>query len=382
MFVETVEGSEVPINEYIIKVSSRCNLNCSYCYEYNKGDNTWRNMQRYINDQTVVSIANRICEHAVKHQLQTIFISLHGGEPLLMGAKKLRQILKILHSTLSSADFEFHFSLQTNGTLISEKIIKIFQEFRVNVGISIDGNKIHNDRFRLSHKGASTFEATVQGMMLLQNEAPNCFGGCLAVVDLQNPAIEVADSLYSMGVRNVDFLLPHHNWDDLPFRLRQDGTDYADWYLDIWWSWLNGRWPQLKVRFLENLVSRIVGLPGIYEQMSLSPANLITINTNGEIEGVDTLKSVGNQNQITNLNVFEHSFDEVLKLHSYQSRCKPKEELCTKCRECDVNNICVGGYLPHRYSAERKFENPSVYCADLIYLIKTVEGSIMENVSK
>ena len=33
-----------PINEFVIKVASRCNLDCDYCYEYNTGDNTWKSM--------------------------------------------------------------------------------------------------------------------------------------------------------------------------------------------------------------------------------------------------------------------------------------------------------------------------------------------------
>ncbi len=37
-----------PINEFIIKISSRCNLNCSYCYEYNLGDDSWKLMQKKL----------------------------------------------------------------------------------------------------------------------------------------------------------------------------------------------------------------------------------------------------------------------------------------------------------------------------------------------
>ena len=36
------------INEFIVKVSSRCNLNCTYCYEYNLGDDSWKSMDKKI----------------------------------------------------------------------------------------------------------------------------------------------------------------------------------------------------------------------------------------------------------------------------------------------------------------------------------------------
>jgi radical SAM protein with 4Fe4S-binding SPASM domain len=39
--------------------------------------------------------------------------------------------------------------------------------------------------------------------------------------------------------------------------------------------------------------------------------------------------------------------------------------LCEKCRQCKSMNACGGGYLPHRFSKENGYDNPSVYCDDL-----------------
>ena len=41
----------VPISGYVIKVASRCNLNCSYCYEYNMGDSSWKKMPKYMEEE-------------------------------------------------------------------------------------------------------------------------------------------------------------------------------------------------------------------------------------------------------------------------------------------------------------------------------------------
>jgi uncharacterized protein len=40
----------------------------------------------------------------------------------------------------------------------------------------------------------------------------------------------------------------------------------------------------------------------------------------------------------------------------------------TGCRGCPELSTCAGGYLPHRWSAARGFDNPSVWCADLLKL--------------
>ena len=74
-----------PINEFVIKVASRCNLDCDYCYEYHTGDDTWKMMPKYLSLDTAKILINRINEHARKHYLDEVVLSFHGGEPLLLG---------------------------------------------------------------------------------------------------------------------------------------------------------------------------------------------------------------------------------------------------------------------------------------------------------
>ena len=44
------------------------------------------------------------------------------------------------------------------------------------------------------------------------------------------------------------------------------------------------------------------------------------------------------------------------------------------CRGCVERDTCGGGYLPHRYSRDRGFDNPSVWCADLLRLFGHIRG--------
>jgi sulfatase maturation enzyme AslB (radical SAM superfamily) len=37
--------------------------------------------------------------------------------------------------------------------------------------------------------------------------------------------------------------------------------------------------------------------------------------------------------------------------------------LCDTCLQCEYLDACGGGHLAQRWSSERKFDNPSVYCA-------------------
>lgn len=46
------------------------------------------------------------------------------------------------------------------------------------------------------------------------------------------------------------------------------------------------------------------------------------------------------------------------------------KNLPNKCKKCIYSNICGGGSLPHRYSNESEFNNPTVYCGEMYALIQ------------
>ena len=61
-------------------------------------------------------------------------VCLHGGEPLLLEFEDLEKLLSKIHSLYGRT------TIQTNGTLISDKIIELFKKYKTSVGISIDGD--------------------------------------------------------------------------------------------------------------------------------------------------------------------------------------------------------------------------------------------------
>src|SRR5262249_15228527 len=74
-----------PIRQFVLKVHSRCNLACDYCYVYRMADQTWRDQPLAMSRETLRLAADRIAEHAARHRLSRVGVVLHGGEPLLAG---------------------------------------------------------------------------------------------------------------------------------------------------------------------------------------------------------------------------------------------------------------------------------------------------------
>ncbi|MBZ9864235.1 FxsB family radical SAM/SPASM domain protein [Mesorhizobium sp. CA15] len=364
-----------PLNEFIVKVSSRCNLNCDYCYEYNLGDETWKSQPKLMSEQTARALGRRIAEHAGRHALPSVFVSLHGGEVLLLGPKKLDAICRILNDEIAPVA-EVQFSMQTNATLLDERFVEVIRRHHIAVSVSIDGARAVHDRHRIDHRGRGTFDRVVRGIELLRQYAPEYFTGLLAVIDVANDPVGALDAVASHGVEFVDFLLPHHNWDSAPPRPNGDPIAYGRWYWDLYKAWTSDRHPHIQVRFLANIVSQLAGGISIFEEMTLAPATLITVATDGGLEAVDSVKSTASGIQQIGLNVNTDSFDAALDDPLISIRQAGEAQLCSECRACVFKNECAGGYFPHRWGRGNHFNNPSVYCSDLFWLVSQIRDDL------
>src|SRR3954447_1105962 len=78
-------GSASPLAWVVLKVAQRCNLNCTYCYVYNRGDDSWRARPKFISEDIIRQLATRIRQHCARYSCSLFTVELHGGEPLLLG---------------------------------------------------------------------------------------------------------------------------------------------------------------------------------------------------------------------------------------------------------------------------------------------------------
>jgi len=367
----------VPLNEYVIKIASRCNLDCDYCYEYNLGDDSWMTQPKLMAEKTVIKLAQRIRQHSISHGVKEVVLSLHGGEPLMVGAKRLGRICEIFEEELSGVVKPI-ITTQTNGILLTEDIIDVIKKHNISVSVSLDGIKDIHDKHRRDHKNQGSYERVLTGIDSLKRLAPQNFTGLLCVIDPNSEPVETLDAIAELGVNFVDFLLPHHNWSSLPVRVRTDiNYEYGLWYWEVFKVWVSDKYPKLSIRFLENIVSQLSGGKNTFEAMTLAPCSLITIATDGGYEGVDCLKSTGSGIQKLGIGVDFGSFDLAINNNLVKIRQSGDLQLASKCFDCRFKKVCAGGYFPHRWSNENGFDNPSVYCEDLFWLIDKIRSYLL-----
>ena len=359
-----------PFTQFIVKVHSRCNLDCSYCYVYNAQDHGWRSQPAVMSTETMALIGKRIAEHVERFRLPQVSVVFHGGEPLLIGAAGLDGFADSLTSELGCRT-QLRLGLQTNGTLLSEKILKILNRWDIKVGVSLDGAQAGHDRRRYYRNGTGSYEKATNGIKLL-TAGPNrhLFSGLLCVVDVEADPVGCYLELTALEPPAIDFLLPHANWGYPPARSSGSGeTPYAEWLISIFDVWYQGQQQVTSVRLFEEIMGLLLGAPVRSESVGLSASTLAIIEVNGDIEQIDSLKSAYGGASRLGLNIREHSLETALWHPMTVARQLGLEGLCRTCRSCSLRRICGGGHFAHRYRPGSGFLNPSVYGPDIAALI-------------
>jgi uncharacterized protein len=146
----------LPFQQFILKVHSRCNLSCSYCYVYEMADQGWRRLPNRMSAEVTAAAIERIAAHAAKHDLSSVDVVLHGGEPLLAGADWLAELVTALRARVSA---QVNVVMQTNGTLLDAAMLQVLKELRVGVGVSLDGDAEATARHRRYASGRNSFDA-------------------------------------------------------------------------------------------------------------------------------------------------------------------------------------------------------------------------------
>lgn len=365
----------MPIREVVLKIHSRCDLACDHCYVYEHADQSWRGRPPVISEETLRQVARRLAEYVTESDLTSVGVILHGGEPLLVGPARLRRICAELTRALAPVT-EPDLRIHTNGVRLDRQHLDVLAEFQVKVGVSLDGDRAANDRHRRDRRGRSSHERVLKALELLRlPEYRHLYQGLLCTVDVANDPVAVHDALTALTPPSLDYLLPHATWQTPPPGSGETSTPYADWLLTVFDRWEEQGRP-MQVRVFSSVLSTLRGGPSLTESMGLSPADLAVIETDGTFEQADSLKTAFHGAAATGYDVFRHGFAEFARHPGVLARQAGINGVSETCRRCPVVKSCGGGLYAHRYSAERGFDNPSVYCADLRSFVEGVAERI------
>ncbi|WP_216587822.1 FxsB family cyclophane-forming radical SAM/SPASM peptide maturase [Streptomyces brasiliscabiei] len=380
----------VPLRQFLLKIHSLCNLSCDYCYVYFAADQSWRRRPTSMSLDTVRQAVDRIAEHVREHRLPAVRIILHGGEPLLVGKTHLEDVLGVIEERLATR-VEVRCSMQSNGILLDEEFLALLRRHRVGVAVSLDGSRTAHDRHRRYANGRPSHARVAAALRLLNGPRNRgLFRGLLCTVDLANDPVDTYEALLDFAPPRIDFLLPHGTWDHPPPGLEHrevpparppllappdEPTPYGRWLSVAFDRWFDAPRKETRVRMFEELLSGVLGGTVNTEGLGLAPVDLVVVEADGSLEHSDSLKVVAEGAPETGLDVFRHSFSDVLATETMRGRQAGLLGLGPVCRRCALVETCGGGLYAHRHSPTG-FAGPSVYCFDLAALITHVGSRI------
>ena len=351
----------------VVKVVERCNLNCSYCYMYNHSDQSYLSRPPFMSEGTFRKLIERVKAYCSRRQGHKIALTFHGGEPMLMGPEAFERFAEI--ATENLGPYLAGLSLQTNGTLVTDRWIEALHRHGVSVGVSIDGPAIIHDQVRVDHAGRGSHHRVVKG--LLQLHEANLAARVLCVVNPACSGLEAYRHFRSLGIKQMDFLLPDASHDSKPILYGGYGpAPVADYLIPVFDAWMAEDDPAVSIRIFEDLIKGVLGGSPITDCIGNPLAAYLVIDTDGAIQLNDALKVCDEGVSESGLNVFEHGFDDVhLGSPLFRQVVLDGVPLSRTCQACPERDVCAGGYLPHRYSRSNGFNNASIWCRDLLKLI-------------
>jgi uncharacterized protein len=337
----------------------------------------------------VKATAQRIAEHARRHNLDSVAIGLHGGEPLLAGPDRIAATAQAFRSAMDP-DIRLKLGVQTNGALLSERMLDVLLDHDIGVGVSLDGDRVANDRHRRNSRGDSSYDDVVRGIQLLTTSRyRQLFDGFLTVVDLHNDPVRTYESLAAFSPPSIDFLLPHATWAAPPPGKSTPGggvdtsdTSYADWLNTAFDHWYGLGKSRINVRLFGSAIRQLLGRQGTSEQLGTGALSFLVIETNGAIEQVDSLKAAFEGASWTGLHVLRDELDVAFTHPGVVARQIGVQALSETCQNCRLRDACGGGLYPQRYRPGTGFLNPSVYCADLMSFLDHVSARMRADLAK
>lgn len=130
----------------VVYPTQDCNLKCWYCYENHIP-------QTYMGQETINRIIKFVERSIKENSFDDFYITLFGGEPFTHFNEIAYPLLIRLKDVIEKAGKLFSVFFVTNASLIDENIITKLKVLKPHLQITLDGNKKHHDKIRISKDG-------------------------------------------------------------------------------------------------------------------------------------------------------------------------------------------------------------------------------------
>jgi len=345
---------EAPVFTFLlVKLASRCNINCTYCYWFRDAE-VYRK-PAVLTADAEDALCRRLEEHIEAFDLDQFVLVFHGGEPLLFPKRRFAALQDKLNGIEDRTGCRIGRGVSTNGILIDPEWCEIFKTYGVTVSVSLDGPPEINDKHRVDFKGRGTHADTVRGIERLRANGiePGLISVCNPLTDPERILSYVVEDL---GIKQFDILPPDATHSDSPHPI----GDYFIRLFDVWFDRYAAQ--GVRIRTLDAMIQGLVGNLSVSDTVGLAPVETVTLMADGSLEPLDVLRIAGDGSTKTDCSVFKNALQDIQDDPRWREAFDASLHVCDTCRNCEFLDSCGGGHLAQRWSPERRFDNPSVYC--------------------
>lgn len=367
--------------DFVLKVVERCNLACPYCYYFFQEYDG--NGKKSLMTEEVESALPEFFERsACNLNLKRLNIVLHGGEPLMMKKKRVDKLCRTLRESLTGL-VEVNISIQTNGVLIDDEWIDIFERHGILVGVSIDGPPEIHDRGRPDHKGRGSYHKAVRGLKMLQ-EAVDVGrldrAGLMGVIENGSGEEQLRHFVEELNVTSPNINFPRGGAATKHAVTWNAGVES---HREMVRFWLNNLiYP--KFYYVRGLTEVLFALKSDFgaqwnDRRCSSRHYVATISSEGELLPDDNLLGVDPDFADVGLNIFDHSLRDLVRSRQWQSLNAAIDDPPPECRECEWYRSCRSGELFNRYAPGEGYTGKSVLCETIKMIHEEVSDFLIRN---
>jgi uncharacterized protein len=189
-----------PLTAISLAIAQKCNLGCSYCYAQEGGfGGSEKNMPL---EKAMAAVDLLFRENYSANKMNIAFL---GGEPLV-NRSALQQTTQYAHEKALTSGKEIHFSITTNGTLLTKEDALFFEEYGFAVSVSLDGIGESHDQLRPFKGGKGSYQRIIQNVEPFLSMQKRMQVSARVTVTPNNLNLrETLDELIRLGFHSVGF---------------------------------------------------------------------------------------------------------------------------------------------------------------------------------
>ena len=323
----------------IVKMTSGCNLACTYCYDFEPEERGSR-----IN----LDGARAAISEAIELVPKQLWVILHGGEPMLAWPR-IEELVLGTEEFAARAGKVVRFTGQTNMTRLTDRIVSFSEEHDVAWGLSLDGPAHLHDAARVTHSGQGSYAMIEQSLRTFPRFVRK--SGVMSTITSinQDHLLEVARHVRDLGFPSWDWSLfqPIGRGASSAMAHELDTARVLSSWSDLLCAVEDGEFDGFRVapvtKYLENFISG----PGANMCMRGecgAGRDLMSLSADGTIEACDCIDRAG---PLGNLgNIASNTLTDARSSERNQ-QIRSRDVGSTHCSECLWYGVCGGTCMAH-----------------------------------